>query len=517
MIENLMQIREQGEKLWESLDTKARIIIISSAVVSIIALLLLTNWASQPNYVTLFNNLTVKDASAITNQLKEKQIDYKLANDGTRILVPAKDVHQVRLNLASEGLPKGGTVGFELFDKTRIGSTDFEQQVNFYRALSGELTRTIMQLQDVEFAKVQISAPRESLYVDKAKVAKASVLLKIKPYADLGLKQVKAITNLVASSVEGLSAKNVTVVDTKGNLLTAKLNKKDNLGTTEFNPKQLEVEEEFENDLQMTLNTMLSRVLGPDNVVVRVNAKLNFDQRKIQSEIYEPITDDEGIVRSEQSKKVNYQSNGESPQGIPGTESNIPQYQSSEDQASNYSQKEVTTNYEINKKVENYIQAAGDVEKVSVAVMVNKDLSSNEKDSIRQSVAATVGYDQSRGDQITISSFKFDKSLEKEINSKMASEKAARQKKWIIAGIITLLIIIIGGLIIRRIMSDSESVEEPGLDVVVDDDTGEAAATKEELSPEEEMRKEMKDEVSQLIRNQPEEVARLLKTWLTED
>lgn len=522
MLENLMQIREQGEELWNNLDNKVKILIIGAALISIISLLFITNWASKPNYVTLFNNLAVKDAGAITDRLKEKQINYKLGGDGTKILVPADKVHQVRLDLASAGLPKGGSVGFELFDKTKLGSTDFEQKVNFYRALSGELTRTIKKLKDVEYARVQISAPRESLYLDKAQKAKASVLLKLKSYADLDIKQVEGITHLVASSVEDLEPKNVTVVDTNGNLLSAKLNQKDDPKGTEFNPEQLEVENKFENNLQTALTTMLSQVLGPNNVVVRVNADLNFDKRKVKSETFDPVNGDKGVVRSKQSKEVNYEGSQNDSGGVPGVDSNVPQYKSEEQEGNvNYDKEEVTTNYEINKKVEDYIQAAGDVEKLSVAVMVNKDLSPTQKDSIQQSVAAAIGYDQSRGDKITISSFEFDKSLQEEMAAKIDSEKAATERRWMIIGAVVLLIVIVAGIIIRRMMTTSEvsEMEEESLDVVVDDGMEEQAAAEqeEELSPEEKRRKEMKEEVAQLVREQPDEVARLLKTWLTEE
>ncbi|MBM7623525.1 flagellar basal-body MS-ring/collar protein FliF [Sporohalobacter salinus] len=522
MIDNLKQMIEQIKELWNNLDTKAKIIISSAAVISIIALLFITNWASKPNYVTLFNNLTMKDAGVITKQLDEKQVDYKLGENGSQILVPAQNVHQIRLDLASKGLPKKGTVGFELFDRNQLGSTDFEQRVNFYRALSGELARSIMHLQNVEFAKVQISAPRESLYLDKKKVVKASVMLKMKEYAELDLKQVKGITNLVSNSVEDLKPENVTVVDDRGNLLTAKLNQEDKFNNTDFSPKLLELESDFENDMETELNTMLSKVLGPDNVVVRVNADLNFDKRQIESKTYNPVNDNEGVVRSKQSKEVSYSGQGGSPQGVPGTESNIPGYEASEQQESNYEKEETTTNYEINEKVEKYTQVPGDVKKMSVAVMVNRELSTQQKESIRQSVEAAVGYSESRGDQITITNFKFDRSLEEKMTAEMEEQKAAEQRRWIIIGIVTALVLVIGFLIIRRLRGSSDQGEgekQEGLDVVIDEQgEEEIAATREkELSPEEKKRKEMKEEVSQLVEEQPEEVARLLKTWLSEE
>ncbi|ADL13151.1 flagellar basal-body MS-ring/collar protein FliF [Acetohalobium arabaticum] len=524
MIENLKQMIEQVKELWNNLDTKAKVIISSSAIVSIIVLLLVTNWASQPNYVTLFNDLTMKDAGAITKQLDEKQIDYKLGADGTKISVPAQKVHQVRLDLASKGLPQKGAVGFEIFDKNQLGSTDFEQQVNFYRALSGELARSIMHLQNVKFAKVQISAPRESLYLDKKKVVKASVMLKMKEYAELDLKQVEGITNLVASSVEDLKPENVTVVDDRGNLLTAELNKEDKFNNTDFSPKLLELENDFESNMESELNTMLSKVLGPDNVVVRVNAKLNFDRRQMESRTYEPVNDDQGVVRSEQSTEVSYSGQGDTPSGVPGTESNIPGYEGGEEQSSNYDKEETTTNYEINEKIETYTQVPGDVEKMSVAVMVDKELSPAQTESIRQSVESAVGYSAERGDQITITNFEFDRSLEKKMTAEMEAQKSAEQRRWIIIGIITILVLIIGFLILRRLRSGSGRAGDGGqgaeeLDVVVDDQgqTETAATEEKELSPEERKRKEMKEEISDLVEQQPEEVARLLKTWLAEE
>ncbi|MGM0471511.1 MAG: flagellar basal-body MS-ring/collar protein FliF [Bacillota bacterium] len=523
MIEKFKQLIEQLKSLWNNLDTKPKIIIISAVVVVIISLFLITKWASRPNYVTLFNDLNMKDAGEITKQLEEKQVNYKLANEGSKILVPKEEVHQARLDLASQGLPGRGAVGFELFDRSQLGSTNFEQQVNFYRALSGELSRTIMHLEKIDFAKVQISAPRESLYLDKEKKVKASVMLKLGNYSQLELDQVRAITNLVANSVEDLKPGNVSVVDNKGNLLSAKLdreNKKDNL---DFNPELLEVESKFEDRLESSLNTMLTKVLGPDNVVVRVNANLNFDQREVTNKTYEPVNDDEGIVRSEKSKEVSHQGTGDA-EGAPGTESNIPDYQGTEEGNSNYSKEESTVNYEINEQIENHSQAPGEVENISVSVMVDQeDLTAEQEESIRNSVASAVGYDQERGDQITITNFEFDSSVENELNAAMEANQTAQWRRWLIIGGIFLVALIVGILLIRRLQgggsgTDVNQAESEELDVIIDDQgQTETAATKEELSPEEKKRKERKEELTELVREEPEEVARLLKSWLAEE
>ncbi|MCK8823555.1 flagellar basal-body MS-ring/collar protein FliF [Fuchsiella alkaliacetigena] len=516
-------MREQTVELWNNLDNRARIVIISAVVVSILALLIITNWAGQPNYVTLFSNLTTEDAGQIANTLDERQIDYQLSNDGREILVPESDVHRVRLDLASEGLPSGGVVGFEVFDETRLGSTDYEQRVNFYRALSGELTRSIMQLEDVEHARVQISAPEDSLYLDREQEATASVLLKLEPYASLETDQIRGIVNLVASGVEGLSQEEVTVVDSRGNLLSAQL-EEETKDFSQASTDKFEVERNFESGLQSSLETMLSRVFGHDNVVVRVRANLNFDQRELQSKTFEPVINEEGIPRSQQSRRVEIFGDEDDSGGVPGTESNIPQYMLEEEEETEgrqYLEEDITTNYEINEQIENFVQSPGQVENLSVAVLVDSDLTEEQQQSINDAVAATIGYQEQRGDSISVSSFEFDRSLADEMTAEMEAAQAAQRRRWIIIGIITLLIVLIGALILRKILIDEDDIGEEtpaGLDMMVDDGMAEqSAAVEEELSPEDKRRKEIKEEISQLVEEQPKEIARLLKTWLSED
>ena len=176
-------------------------------------------WNSKPEFQVLFSNLSQEDAGEMVNKLKEKKIPFQLSSNGSSILVPREQVYDVRLTLAAEGLPKGGGVGFEVFDRTNLGATDFVQKLNYQRALQGELSRTIRQIKEVEQARVHVVTPKESLFLDEQKKPSASVLLKTRSGMKLEASQVEGIVHLLASAVEGLDSGNITVVDTSGKIL----------------------------------------------------------------------------------------------------------------------------------------------------------------------------------------------------------------------------------------------------------------------------------------------------------
>ena len=514
MVGNFTELKNQFLQLWQGFSKKAKIIISVSTIIAFLGLLILVNWASRPDYTVLFNNLSSKDAGNIVDILKEKQVNYKIESNGDTILVPRDTVHQLRLDLASDGLPSGGVAGFEIFDQTQIGSTDFEQKVNYYRALSGELTRTIKQMKNVDYAKVQVTPSKNSIYKDKAKPAKASVMIKLKQYEQLSASQVRSIANLVASSVEGLKPAKVTIVDTAGNLLSAKL--KQEQEENGFS-NQLEMKDKFESTMEEDLNVMLTKVLGLNNFVVKVNANLNFNKRNIESEEYEPVVGDQGIVRSKQSKEQSQQGSTTQPEGVPGTTSNIPQYQVNNQQQEESESEEEIVNYEINKTVEKFEKARGSLERLSVSVMVNGDLEEERREQITQAISAAVGYNQQRGDEITVTGMSFDNSLEQEANqAQQAAAAESRQRLYlIIAGLAILLGLII--FIYRRNKSTSTSPQAgEGLDYTVDDAETEQAATNE-LSEEEQAKREMQQELRQLAKEQPEEIAELIRSWMAED
>ncbi|MFO7819977.1 MAG: flagellar basal-body MS-ring/collar protein FliF [Halanaerobacter sp.] len=513
MVGNFTELKEQLVQLWNNFDKRAKIIIIVSTIIAFLGLLILVNWASSPDYTVLFNNLSSKDAGSITDRLKEEQVDYKIENDGSAILVPRSKVHQLRLDLASNDLPSGGVTGFEIFDETQIGSTDFEQKVNYYRALSGELTRTIKQMKNVSYAKVQVTPSKDSIYKDEAQPAKASVMLQLEQHQQLSTSQVRSIANLVASSVETLDFENVTIVDTGGNLLSAKLEEEsEENGLSD----QLEMKNRLESTMEEDLNVMLTKVLGLNNFVVKVNTNLNFDERSVTSKEFEPIVDDEGIVRSRQSKEESQEGNTTTPEGEPGTTSNVPQYQeNSEEQQQSESEEEIV-NYEINEKVEEFVKSEGNVERLSVSVMVNEELEGQQQDQIRRAISTAVGYNQDRGDEISVVGMPFDDSVEESTTQAQAELEAQRRQRMylIAAGIIAALALLF--YLYRKNQSTSEEAAEE-IDYTVDDTNESEEAATSELSEEEQAKRELRQELQKLAEDQPEEIAELVRSWMSEE
>ncbi|MCK8816534.1 flagellar M-ring protein FliF [Natroniella sulfidigena] len=522
MVENISEIKEQIQQLLNNLDQKAKLLIIASALITVVGLLILVNWASRPEYEVLFSDLSAQDAATIVESLDEKNISYQLEEEGTTILVPEERVHRLRLDLAGEDLPTGGVAGFELFDENQLGSTDFDQQVNYIRALSGELSRTIKQINNVNFARVQITPSETSIYRSEETPAKASVLLGVDSGQKLSQGNIKSIANLVASSVEDLSADNVTIVDDAGNLLSAQLEEESQF---ESSYEQFELQESLERRVERDLDVMLTKVLGMDNFVVRVNAELDFDQHEIESKSYEPVVDDSGIARSEQVKEERESGRTADPEGVPGTTSNLPEYEATNEEESERENIERITNYEINETIERYVRSPGAVERMSVSVIVNQEMDPQLEERVNQAVASAVGYDVDRGDQISVTGIEFDDSLEQMRQEELAAEESRRQRilLYLLVGVGILIATLLVILYRRREQPDettaTEEVEsgEVGeeIDYLIDEAQDEFAAAN--LSEEEKERQRLQQNIRNLVQDQPEEIANLVRSWLGEE
>jgi len=251
---------------------------------SIVGIIFMVGWLNSVNYTRLYSGLDEAEAGEVISYLNDNKIAYQLSDGGRTIEVPSDQVYQARISLASQGLPRGGSVGYSIFDQNNLGMTDFLQNLNFRRALEGELTRTIMQLSEVLAARVHIVIPRDRLFEADQQKATASVVLKLSG-GGLAKHQVKGITHLVASSVEGLTPDNITIVDYDGNLLSS--------GETAdlaagLSSTQLDVRKQVEQYLEQKAQTMMDGVLGDGKSIVRVTADLDFQQLERTSEIYDP-------------------------------------------------------------------------------------------------------------------------------------------------------------------------------------------------------------------------------------
>jgi flagellar M-ring protein FliF len=355
----------------------------------------------------------------VVAKLKEQRVDYQLSEGGSAILVPTAKVYETRLSLAAEGLPRGGGVGFELFDKTSLGTTDFVQKLNYQRAVQGELVRTIRQFKQVKDARVHIAAPKESVFVEDSKPPSASVSLTMTGQEKLAKEQIMAIVHLVASAVPGLTSENITVVDTLGHLLFRK--EGDDASTLSAN--QLEYQLSVENTLRRKVESMLEEVVGADKALARVTVDMDFNQVDSTEESFDP---DGQVVRSEQLL-LEQEGAGEEGGGIPGVKGELATFTETAaggGETAGVRKKNVTRNYEIAKKTRRVQEAVGSIKRLSVAVMVDgiyeedkdkdgkktlvyKPRSGEELDRFVKMTQNAVGFDPERGDKVEVAAMPF--------------------------------------------------------------------------------------------------------------
>ncbi|HQL00193.1 MAG TPA: flagellar basal-body MS-ring/collar protein FliF, partial [Smithellaceae bacterium] len=284
-------------KLWNGFDAlssgrKASIVMVLFATLGVIALLIYLTL--QVEYRVLFSNLSAEDAASIVEKLNDRKIPYQLTAGGTTVSVPEGQVNQLRLELAASGLPQGGGVGFEIFDQKTLGATEFEQQLNYRRALQGELARTINGLDEIQSSRVHIALPKESLFLDQQKKPTASVTIKLKSGKALRPAQIEGIVHLVASSIEGMNPADVMVVDSRGNILSAKQN---DTRLSKLTAQQMDYQRNMEKELAARIQSMLENVVGQGRAVVRVTADLDFRIMEKTEETYDPEAQ---VVRSQQ-------------------------------------------------------------------------------------------------------------------------------------------------------------------------------------------------------------------------
>lgn len=504
---------------WIGAPPRVKALVIVGIVGAISILVLLVSWGSRVSYDVLFSNLSPQDASAITSKLKEMGETYRLAEGGTAILVPKDKVYELRLALAGQNLPSGGGVGFEIFDRTSLGTTDFVERINYQRALQGELARTISSISDVEYARVHIVLPRERLYAAESVPPQAGVILKLKPGAVMSKSEIIAIARLVASSVEGLKPEQVTIVDTNGNLLSRGIfeGEEDSLRLEES--FYLEVKDRLEKTIEDRIQSMLTGILGPSKAIVRASVDLDLTQLKTSREIFSPVVEGGGIVKKEQRSKESYEGQG-SIGGIPGVSSNIPGYEAvtTTPSATSYNKQQVNIEYEINRQVQEVLEKPGKIKRLSVAVVVDKDLTPQEQTSIRELASAAGGIDISRGDTLTVQGIPFDRTYyEKETAAMKAEAESQRRQEiirltLIIVGLMVGLVIIWN--IIKTLVKPAKRMEEMILPEEVPIPPVEKAPP---ISPEEQRRKEITEEILTLARRDPQSFVKLLRSWMREE
>ncbi len=406
-------------------------ILLALGVAAVIAVMVgVWMWGQQPVYRVLFSNFSDRDGGAIVAELEKMNIRYKYAEGGGAVLVPADQVHDARLKLAAQGLPKGGNVGFELMENQKLGSSQFIEQINFQRAMEGELARSIESVSAVQAARVHLAMPKDSVFVSEQRTPTASVLLNLHPGRMLDAQQVSAIVHLVASSVPELQPKNVTIVDQNGNLLSDTSKAANANG---MDPSQIKYVQDLQDNVVRRIESIITPIVGPNNVRAEATADVDFSHTEQAVESYKPNqTPDVMAIRSQQTSES--QNGSASPGGVPGALSNQPPAPATAPivatgkdaasaptaAASTNTRKDATVNYEVDKTIQYVQQGVGGLKRLSVAVVVNyrkttdkagkvamKPLTDAEKTQITNLVKEAMGYSQERGDTINIENTPF--------------------------------------------------------------------------------------------------------------
>lgn len=385
--------------LFNRLSLQQKILIVGSVAATVVLIGILLFFLNEPNFSPLYSNLAEEDASKVVDYLNSQKIPYQIDNNGKAIEVPKNKVYETRMALAGKGIPTSGIVGYEIFDKNTMGMSEFMQKLNYKRALEGELARTIMEEEGVVGARVQIVIPQRSIFKDDEKSPTASVVLKLKNNFAMTKGNVAAIVNLVSSSVEGLKPNNVTLIDTRGRILSKEFEESP---VAYSSSKQYEIKQNVENYLAQKAQSILDNILGAGNAVIQVNADIDFDQVEKTMEMYDP---DSQVAISEQTTKTENMG------------------KNSGDSSSQVSQNN-TTNYEINKTVQKVVQGTGNIKRLSVAAVINdvaKDVKNGDKTEtvyeprstqqmkkLEDIIKNAIGVNPDRKDQFSIENISFE-------------------------------------------------------------------------------------------------------------
>lgn len=480
-----------------------------------------------PEYHVLYSQLSPEDSGAVIEKLKEKRIPYSV--DGAAISVPAEKVYETRMELAGAGLPQGGGVGFEIFDKAGFGVTDFVQKINYKRALQGELARTISQIKEIESARVHLALPEKGVFLEEQKKSRASIIVKLKPGKTLSQGQVSSIVHLVSNSSDNLRPEDVTVVDTSGRMWTKE---SDDDASLKLTASQLEYKRGLEKDIESRVQSMLEKAVGAGKVVARVSAEVDTKQVERTEETYNP---DGQVVRSEHRNKENTVG-GALALGVPGVMSNLPggnQKQSNSTPAQSHRQDEVI-NYEISKAVTHVIEPVGAIKRLSISVLLDGTYETakgadgkearkynartdEELAKYAEMVKGAVGYSDKRGDAVTVVSTPF----EQEFAEGMAAEKQPLIPPYLMPSIIrygsVALIAIFAIIFILRPIIKRLTQENAALEAIQktlpNGFRGLNAGQEAALEPGE---VDSLDLIKRTVRENPQQVAMVLKGWIKE-
>ena len=501
------------KKLWNGLDEGQKFGMLALIVVTIIAATFFLSKAMEPDWVVLYSDLNEVNALTIVDNMKKNGYQYKLSEDKKSILVPSNVRDDMRVFVAENDLIKTSDSGFELLDDMQLGSTDFKNKLTKQRIFQGEITRAIEKIQGIKYAKVQLAEPERSIFDDNDEKPTASVMLVLDPGYKLKSSQVKAIKNLVAYSVPRMTPEQVFITDQNGNVLSDETSK----NSTDM--------ESFKSNLEKQtakkVSDVLEKIVGKGNVSVQVNADIDFNSAKSTIESYVPIEGGkEGVLVSSQTEVETYENPNQVPNPTGVNQRNL-----------NYSKQKTAVNYNVTKEVKQVIYAPGTIKRLSIAVAVNKILTAEEKDEIKELVLSASGVDYTRGDVISISGLQFEGvTIDKKANEELAKQYQHEQTIYMItSSVIPLIIVLILGCFALAVLkgfvaklptakrSERKVIDEPVQKVVEEEEIQEMTPKIEFNKREIQSQKEQTiTEINEAVMAAPEDAAKLLTSFIRE-
>jgi len=509
-------------------------LVAGAAALLAVLLIAIAIFGRAPEMTPLYSDLDPEDASQIVSRLDEMGVPHQIERGGRIVRVPAQKVDETRMRLAGEGLPaKKGVIGMEALDKPPLGMSESMQKIQYKRALEGQISRTLEQIEGVRRAYVLITQPEPSLYSDREEDAKAAIMLVLKPGQEVSRQDIRSAVHFISHSIEGLKPEHIRITDSNWETLYDGSEAGETGGLTASAMTQLEARRAYEKAVSEKIQHALDRVLGPDNTEVQVSAELDFDRKETDTTTIQPVAgSNHGVIVSQQTTEESYKGQGGIGGGVPGTASNVPGAMSvptyPEAGNGNYTQKrsDELTNYETSKTVEKSIKAPGNLKRLAVAVLVDSGKSEVNRDliaTVNKWVTLASGAEAA---DVTVEAIPFNREAEKQRNTDLAKQERWQLVQDLLAKAIPAILILVFLFALWRMTRRSgepeikgEPIALPGAPKTLQELMQQAAI---EATAEERPEIALKDnaslrEIAELASQKPETIALLLKGWLAEE